>query len=81
MRKNLKITLDVLVGVLLVYMGIMLLKLYVVGFMKHNWFESFMAFIALCSVGIGAIVLGSRRLFIAIKSIFQDEKSVEKLEK
>ena len=66
-----KILFDVLVGVFLVYMGIMLFKLYIVGFMKHNWFESFMALVVLGSLGIGAIAFGSRRLFITIKSIFK----------
>lgn len=68
----LKVLFDVLVGLFLVYMGIMLFKLYIVRFMKNNWLESFIELVVLCGLGILAVVFGTRRLFITIKSIFRN---------
>jgi hypothetical protein len=65
---------DIIVGLFLVLIGVIFLQLYYKCFIKDNWLNALFALIIMGGLGILAIVFGSRRLFLTIKSIFKKVK-------
>lgn len=61
---------DFLGGLFLILTGLFLIYLYGCLHSKaDNWFISFAILLFLLGLGIGAIILGSRRIFITFKKL------------
>jgi hypothetical protein len=76
-RKNVAKLFDVLGGMFLVLSGSLII-IVLLSFLRkaENWFISFCLLLFLVILGFGGIVLGSRRIFIALKEIIVSTKAL-----
>ncbi len=60
---------DVIGGLFLILTGVILFFLYfAMRRMADNWFIAFLMLLFLCGLGLGGIILGSRRIILSIRS-------------
>ncbi len=74
MKKLLLKISDLLGGIFLIFTGLFLIFLYACLYSKtDNWFMSFAFILFLLGLGIGAFILGLRRLFLTLKEALQNK--------
>ena len=70
---------DIIGGLFLLLTGIILLFLYLIMHkMANHWFMAFWLFFFLCGLGLGGIILGTRRIILAIRNIRKKEDTAQK---